>query len=109
VLGDLVTSHEFGHSAGLAHTTTRLNLMYPSVTPGLDDCTDSLDDGQLTTMAANLGVGTSAASGALRAGTGAAPFGPGATFERAGLRALLGGDRETLRSFVRWLFHGHAV
>ena len=67
VLDDLVTAHEFGHSGALVHSMVPLNLMYPSVTPHVDDCTDGLDDAQLTTMATTYGLGASAASGALLA------------------------------------------
>ena len=105
VLDDLVTAHEFGHSGALVHSMVPLNLMYPSVTPGLDDCTDSLDDAQLTMMATTYGLGASAASGALLAGRPAAapsgsPTGARAVLPPDRLRAMLAGDRQATRSFV---------
>ncbi len=110
VLDDLVTAHEFGHSGALVHSMVPLNLMYPSVTPGLDDCTDSLDDAQLTMMATTYGLGASAASGALLAGRPAAtpsgsPTGARAVLPPDRLRAMLAGDRQATRSFVEALFH----
>jgi hypothetical protein len=106
VLDDLVTAHEFGHSGGLVHSTTIGNLMYPSVSPGFDDCTDGLDDAQLTTVATNYGLGASAATGALRAGLPpAAPSPTLSSFSPARLRALRAGDRQATRSFVERLFH----
>jgi len=115
VLDDIVTAHEFGHSGALIHSAVPRNLMYPSATPGLDDCTDGLDDAQLTLMASTLGVGTSAARGALLAGAGgptAAPSGSPSrlptSFTRDRLRALLAGDGPAMRSFVETLFHGAA-
>ncbi len=114
VLDDIVTAHEFGHSGALIHSAVPRNLMYPSASPGIDDCTDSLDDAQLTLMAATLGVGTSAARGALFAGgqAAAAPAGSsrlGSSFGPDRLRALLDGDGPAMRSFVETLFRGAAL
>src|SRR6266496_5085325 len=107
VLDDLVTAHEFGHSGALVHSMVEGNLMFPSVTPGFDDCTDGLDDTQLTMMATTYGLGPSAASGALLAarpvpGATAAgsPTGALAALSPARLRAMRAGDRRATRSFV---------
>jgi hypothetical protein len=112
VLKDLVTSHEFGHTAALVHTTVLRNLMYPNVAVGRDDCHDSLDDTQLARMRATLGVGAAAASGALLSAR-AAPTPPAAPttrtrplFTPARLRALLAGDRREMRSLIERLL-GH--
>jgi hypothetical protein len=107
VLDDLVTAHEFGHSGALVHSMVEGNLMFPSVTPGFDDCTDGLDDTQLTTMATTYGLGPSAASGALLAARPApgAVGSPTAALPPARLRAMLAGDRQATRSFVEALFH----
>ena len=48
------SSHEFGHTGALVHSLEPRNLMFQGVTPGLDDCTDSLDDAQLALMARHL-------------------------------------------------------
>jgi hypothetical protein len=110
VLDDLVTAHEFGHSGALTHVTVPLNLMYPSVTPGVDDCADSLDDAQLTTLATTYGLGTSAAAGALLADGAPRTVPPrgGPLFAPDRLRAMLAGDRRATRAFVDLLFHGPA-
>ena len=63
-LRDLVASHEFGHTGALIHSLEPRNLMFQGVTPGLNDCTDSLNDAQLTLMSATYGLGRAAASGA---------------------------------------------
>jgi len=108
VLRDLVTAHEFGHSAALTHTSIAGNLMYPTVTPHVDDCTDSLNDTQLDTMHTTLNLGTAAADGELLA---AQPE-PGplagfrSSFTPAHLRALLAGDARPLRTLIERLFHG---
>jgi hypothetical protein len=111
-LDDLVTAHEFGHSGALVHSMVEGNLMFPSVTPGFDNCTDDLDDTQLTMMATTYGLGPSAASGALLAARpapeGAAvgsQTGALAALPPARLRAMLAGDRQATRSFVEALFH----
>ena len=115
-LDDLITAHEFGHTGALVHSMARGNLMIPGVTPGLDNCTDSLDDAQLTTLATTYGLGPAAASAALVAsGIGALPAGRPASplpfrplssvFPPDRLRALLAGDRQAMRSFVELLFH----
>jgi hypothetical protein len=115
-LKDLVTAHEFGHTGALTHTTVERNLMFPSVLVGFNNCTDSLDVAQLTTMRATLGL-DGAASGALLANRAAAL--PSATpppssspslpslrsFTPDRLRAMLAGDRRAMRSFVDMLFH----
>src|SRR4051794_13301275 len=67
VLDDLIASHEFGHTGALVHTMVQTNLMFPQVTPGIDDCADSLDDTQLTTMGTTYGLGP--AANAANAGT----------------------------------------
>ncbi|HXU02551.1 MAG TPA: hypothetical protein VN903_16415, partial [Polyangia bacterium] len=107
-LDDIVTAHEFGHSGALIHSMVPRNLMYPSASPGIDDCTDGLDDAQLSLMAATLGVGVSASTGALLArGSAATPAGAssGRSFAPDRLRALLAGDGPAMRSFVERLFH----
>ena len=83
--------------------------MFPGVTPGLDDCTDGLDDAQLTLMAATYGLGPNAALLAKRAAATTTPA-PGAprtisSFGPARLLAMLGGDALATRSFVELLFH----
>ena len=87
VLDDLIAAHEFGHTGALVHSTAPRNLMFAGVTPGLDDCTDSLDDAQLTTLGATYGLGA-AASAALVANrdrrAAARPFVPAAV---VGVRA----------------------
>ena len=115
-LSDLVASHEFGHTGALIHSLEPRNLMFQGVTPGLNDCTDSLNDAQLTLMARTL-----------RARTGRPPAGPLlakrptaaprppvrraslSSFTPDSLRAMLAGDRRATRSFVELLFHGAAV
>ena len=103
-LKDLVTSHEFGHTAALIHTMVERNLMFPSVAVGRDNCHDSLDDTQLATMRTTLGVGA-AASGAL-VNAGAAAQVPAAApralsaFTPAALRAMLPAIGNALRSLV---------
>jgi hypothetical protein len=114
VLDDLIAAHEFGHSGALVHSMVERNLMFPNVTPGYDDCTDSLDDAQLTLMGTTYGLGASAATGALLA-NGAAPRAttPGplrlASFRADRLRAMLTGDRAATRAFVEMMFHGGAI
>ena len=113
VLDDLIASHEFGHTGALVHTMVQGNLMFPQVTPGIDDCTDSLDDGQLTTMASTYGLGP--AANAPSAGLLANPIGalPAArptrplssVFPPDRLRAMLAGDRQATRSFLELMFH----
>lgn len=106
---DLVTAHEFGHTGALTHTTVERNLMYPSVTVGLNNCTDSLDDAQLTTMRATLGVGAAASSALLAnpaaANPATAPSRSPTSFTPDRVRAMLAGDRRALRAFVELLFH----
>jgi hypothetical protein len=112
VLRDLVASHEFGHTAALVHTLVPGNLMYRAVAPGIDDCTDSLDDSQLSTMRATLGLATAASGALLATGAGAirgtGPSGRRAPFTPDRLQAMLAGDRRAMRSFVEQLFHGPA-
>jgi hypothetical protein len=115
VLDDLITSHEFGHAGALVHSTASGNLMLAGVTPGLDDCTDSLNDTQLMTLGYTYGLGSAAASAALVArGIGAlppesVPLLPSrplsSVFPPDRLRALLAGDQRAMRSFVELLFH----
>jgi hypothetical protein len=109
-LDDLVVAHEFGHTGALTHTMVARNLMYPSVSPNVDDCTDSLDDTQLATLSANYGVGPAARVAQLvqRAEGPLSPLPPPAlrSFTPDRLRALFAGDRQALRSFVEMLFHG---
>lgn len=104
---DLVVAHEFGHASGLEHTSDRNNLMYPAVNV-TDSCLNSLSDAQLATMRTTLGVGPSAASGALTDRAGRAATLPGALpkanarprFTPADLRALLSGDGEPMRRLL---------
>jgi hypothetical protein len=111
VLDDLIAAHEFGHTGALVHTMVPQNLMYPGVTPGIDDCTDSLDDEQLTIMSVSYGLGPAAAATALLAkGAGAIPAATparplSAAFAPDRLRALLAGDPVAMRAFVELLFH----
>ena len=56
-LRDLVVSHEFGHTGALIHSLEPRNLMFQGVAPGMNDCTDSLDDAQLALMRATYGLG----------------------------------------------------
>jgi hypothetical protein len=113
-LRDLVVAHEFGHTAALIHSLVARNLMIAGVEPGYDDCGDSLDGAQLALMRATLGVGTSAANGALVARRPATSGVSGASrplapFTPDRLPALLAGDRRAMRSFVELLFHGAAA
>jgi hypothetical protein len=114
-LRDLVASHEFGHTGALIHSLEPRNLMFAGVTPGLNDCTDSLDDAQLALMRATYGLGGPAASGALLAKRPAAALGSARpsrllpSFTPDNLRAMLAGDRRATRSFVELLFHGAAL
>jgi len=114
-LRDLVASHEFGHTAALIHSLEPRNLMFQGVTPGLNDCTDSLDDAQLALMRATYRLGAPAASGALLAKRPAVAPPPGrpsrllSSFTPDNLRAMLAGDRRATRSFVELLFHGAAI
>jgi len=109
-LQDLVVAHEFGHTGALTHTMVERNLMYPVVRRNIDDCTDSLDDSQLTTVSANYGLGPAARTAPLVQRVDAAlPAGPSRilpSFAPDRMRALLAGDRQALRSFVDMLFHG---
>ena len=113
VLDDLIAAHEFGHSGALVHSMVERNLMFPSVTPGYDDCTDSLDDAQLTLVATTYGLGTSAATGALLANGKLATPPAGASsptsFKPDRLRAMLAGDRTAMRAFIEMMFHGAAI
>jgi hypothetical protein len=114
-LRDLVVSHEFGHTGALIHSLEPRNLMFQGVTPGLNDCTDSLDDAQLALMRATYGLGGAAASSALLAKRPAVAPGPArpsrplSSFTPDSLRAMLAGDRRATRSFVELLFHGAAI
>lgn len=116
-LRDLVASHEFGHTGALIHSLEPRNLMFQGVTPGLNDCTDSLNDAQLTLMSATYGLGRAAASGALlatakRPTAAPSPARPSrllSSFTPDSLRAMLAGDRRATRSFVELLFHGAAI
>ncbi len=98
-LKDLIVAHEFGHTAALLHTMVERNLMFPSVRLGVNDCTDSLDDSQLTTMRTSLGLdGTTRQP--LKAGEGRDQTLPPALttrFTPADLRALLAGDGRAVR------------
>jgi hypothetical protein len=111
-LKDLLTAHEFGHTAALIHTTVERNLMYPSVAVGRDNCTNGLDDAQLATMARTLGLGgaaTSALANARAAATSTrATAATPPAFSPADLRAMLAGDRRALRALVERLFHSRA-
>jgi hypothetical protein len=112
-LRDLVVSHEFGHTGALIHSFEPRNLMQQGVAPGINDCTDSLNDAQLALMRATYGLGGTAASGALLAKRPAvAPARssrPLSSFTPDSLRAMLAGDRRAMRSFVELLFHGAVV
>ena len=89
--------------------------MFQGVTPGLNDCTDSLDDAQLALMRADLRARRAAASGALLAKRPPprrrrpVRRGPMSSFTPDGLRAMLAGDPRATRSFVELLFHGAAM
>jgi hypothetical protein len=112
VLDDIVTAHEFGHTGGLIHSEVSRNLMHQSVTPGVNDCTDGLDDAQLAIMAASYDLGPTAAS-TLQAEQAGAPAARAASrvrlqFPPARLRAMLAGDRGAMRSFIELLFPGAA-
>jgi len=111
VLDDLVVAHEFGHSGGVVHSAIQGNLMYRSVTPGLDDCTNGLNDEQLAIMANAYGLGpTATAASALRAEGVAAPAPVVARFRDrfppARMRAMLTGDQDATRAFIDALFAG---
>jgi hypothetical protein len=109
VLDDLITAHEFGHTGALVHLGVQGNLMAPGVAPGIDDCTSSLTDTQLTTMATTYGLGPSAALLAKRpaqAPSAASPRPLTSWFAPARLRSLLAGDGPATRAFVDRLFHG---
>jgi hypothetical protein len=109
-LRDLVAAHEFGHSAALVHTEIERNLMYPSVSPSLDDCTDSLNDTQLATMRTTLNLGIAAAEPLLAAAPKAGSLaGFRASFKPAHLRAFLAGDRQPLRALIDRLFHSDSA
>ena len=105
VIEDLVTAHEFGHSAGLVHSAEERNLMYPTSTPGKNDCTDSLTDEQLDVMRTTLNLATAAApvvaDATASAATRLARF--RSSFTPAHARALLAGDRQAMRAFVALL------
>jgi hypothetical protein len=108
-LSDLVAAHEFGHTGALVHSMVERNLMFPGVSPSIDDCTDGLDDGQLTLMAASYGLGPSAALQLKRpaqipAARALQPM--SSLFAPARFRAMLGGDPQATRTFVELLFHG---
>jgi hypothetical protein len=108
-LDDLIAAHEFGHTGALVHSEVPRNLMIAGVTPGLDDCSDSLDDAQLTTMATSYGLGASAAllaNGPRQLPAARAQRPLAAWFAPARLRSLLAGDGQTARAFVERLFHG---
>jgi hypothetical protein len=112
VLDDLIAAHEFGHTGALVHVELPRNLMIAGVTPGYDDCSDSLDDAQLTTMAGAYGLGPSAAllansPGPLPAARAPRPL--SAWFAPSRLRSLLAGDAQAARAFVERLFHGRAA
>jgi len=111
-LDDLIAAHEFGHTGALEHLEVQGNLMAPGVTPGVDDCTDSLNDSQIATMATTYGLGAAAALLAKRpveAPASATPRPLTSWFPPARLRALLAGDREATRAFIDRLFHGPAA
>jgi hypothetical protein len=102
-LMDLVAAHEFGHSASLVHRQEVGNLMYPGVTPGVDDCTNSLDQDQLASMRTALGLETAAGGALLAAGAPATPAPAARTrpaFTPAHLRALVAGDQQALRPLL---------
>ena len=84
--------------------------MFPAVAVGRNDCHDSLDDEQLATMRATLGLGAAAGGALLNARAVARPptasTGALASFTPAALVATLAGDRRPLRSLVEALFHG---
>jgi hypothetical protein len=114
VLDDLIAAHEFGHTGALVHTMVPRNLMYPGVAPGIDDCTDSLDDLQLSMMGLSYGLGPNTALAAKRPGAltpapAATPRPLWSVFPPARLRAMLAGDRRATRAFVERLFHGPAA
>ena len=108
-LSDLVAAHEFGHTGALVHSEVERNLMFPGVAPGIDDCTDSLDDAQLALMGASYGLGPSAALQLKRPAQipPARALRPmSSLFAPARIRAMLAGDPQTTRAFVELLFHG---
>jgi hypothetical protein len=111
-LRDLVVAHEFGHTNGLIHRDQSRNLMNPAVSPGQNDCRDSLADDQLATMRTNLGGPPSVAgqplltgdrSSGVRQGDDAAP--EPRSFAPADLRRLLQGDRGAMRRLLAPLLH----
>jgi hypothetical protein len=113
-LKDLVIAHEFGHTGALTHTMVERNLMFPTVAVGLNNCSDSLDDAQLTTMRATVGLDRTATGALLANRAAAVPSGSPASrspslrsFTPDRLRAMLAGDRPAMRSFVDMLFHHH--
>ena len=109
VLDDLIAAHEFGHTGALVHSEVPRNLMISGVAAGIDDCSDSLDDAQLTTMAAAYGLGPAAALAAKGPAAAPAPASPrpmASWFAPARLRSLLAGDAQAARAFVDRLFHG---
>jgi hypothetical protein len=108
-LSDLVAAHEFGHTGALVHSEVVRNLMFPGVAPGIDDCTDSLDDAQLALIGASYGLGPSAAL-QLKRPTQLPPAHAlrpmSSLFAPARVRAMLAGDAQATRAFVELLFHG---
>jgi hypothetical protein len=114
VLRDLVVSHEFGHTAGLPHSSIATNLMFRSDAPGHDSCLNPLTPAQLESMRTNLGL-VSATTGALTSGPppprlrAAAPAAKRALFGPADLRALLGGDPGASRRLLQPLLETMTV
>jgi hypothetical protein len=96
---EFLVAHEFGHASGLPHHNLESNLMYPTVSAAASRCTDrALDDAQLATMRSELGLG--AVRQPLRVETRVQPR-AGARFPPERLTALLAGDPEAFREFVR--------
>jgi hypothetical protein len=101
-LVDLVAAHEFGHTGGLIHREVAHNLMFPAAKLGESKCSDSLDDDQIDSMRATLGI-TAKLPAPLRVKEeGPLPELRGLLPSRQ-LSAILHGDRTALGDLVRRL------
>lgn len=102
-LRDIVVAHEFGHTNALVHREGGHNLMNPGVSPGQNDCRDSLADDQIATMRTGLGLAGSGqpllAVGDSGQGSHINPVDQ-RPFTPQDLRDLLGGDRRALRRLL---------
>jgi hypothetical protein len=102
-LRDIVVAHEFGHTNALVHREGSHNLMNPGVSPGQNDCRDSLADDQIATMQTYLGP-AGAGQPLLTAGdSGQGSYikpGDRRPFTPEDLRDLLRGDRRALRRLL---------